>query len=245
MFERIKRMVPALSIAVAASGMILSLLTISVQPAELSQILLPKHPRDLTKVSGVVIMKHSLGTVTILRSDSSGSDFLTNAHVCKGASEKGAMIMLDGRSYEVASIKKSGSFDLCLMHVKEDLKKSIRIASLPPKVGDEIICGGYPLGLPLVLQKGYVSNLWNTSDNFLRPDFVILTSLMVQHGHSGSGVFNENGELVGVIEAFKPANKEDNSIGFGLAVPQQYVKRFLDGESLRLKWVEVPNARAP
>lgn len=244
MFTGIKRLASLIAAGAALVSLVLSLFVVSFPPpAKNPNLLLPKHPRELAAVSAWVLMRTSSGTGTILRSGPSGSDFLTNEHVCDDAPKAGAIILLDGRPYEVTAIKPSRQYDLCLMHVKENIKKDTKVSELPAKVGDEVICGGYPLGLPLVLQKGYVSRAFNIGERD-KPEFVLLTSFIVQPGHSGSAIFNEKGEIVGVIEALKPANPKD-SIGFGLAVPQQYVKRFIEKEAPRLPWVEVPRVKRP
>lgn len=234
----IKRVASLLASVGAFVSLLLALLLTSFGPTD--GIIHPRQMSDLKKVSAIVLMSDSLGTATILRSGPKGSDFLTNAHVCDGALTEGALIVLNGMSYEVASIKPSHKSDLCLMHVNADLEMGIVLAPVPSKTGDEIISGGYPLGLPLVLEKGYVSGVFNISEDLIYPEFVLLTSFLVQPGHSGSGVFNSKGELIGVIVAMK-LSKETDSMGFGLAVPHKQVKRFILQESPMLPWTPVPS----
>ena len=66
----------------------------------------------------------------------------------------------------------------------------IKIADITPEIGDEIYILGHPLGARYNLSKGIVSNLD-------RPFFMGVDAVMT-FGNSGGGVFNSNGELVGI-----------------------------------------------
>ena len=203
----------------------------------------PLNPRDLKEVSAEVLMERSGGSSTILRSSEEGSEFLTNAHVCDGALKSGALIVLDKKVYEVAAIKPSERYDLCLMRINENLGIGVELSSLTPQVGDDIMVGGYPVGLPIIIQKGHISEVLNVSSNPIAPIYAIATSVVVQPGYSGSGVFNSQGQLVAVSQMFRYVTKKD-TMGFGLAVPHQYVRRFINQESEKLPWKNVPRAIA-
>lgn len=196
------------------------------------------NPKDLRKVSAMFMMDTGTGTATVIRSGPKGSDLLTNHHVCEEATKSGAAVLLNYRVYRVRAIKPSAEVDLCLAHVDEDLHTSVEVADHAAEIGDEILSGGYPLHMPLLIQKGYSSRVFNAGPP-MKPMWTLLTSFVVQGGHSGTGVFDHDGKLVGVIMAFKPSDPED-TMGFGLAVPWKETKRFLEVESNKLQWTLVP-----
>lgn len=227
---------------IALVSLSLLLITLPAQfaffPVKQSNVIHVVDPHDLPKVSALLLMEKTSGSSTLVRSGPDGSDFLTNAHVCKGA-KKGGIVILDGKTYEMAAIKPSQHVDLCLVHVKEDLKRGIELADKSPKIGDEIMTGGYPLTLPIVIQKGFTSRILNIGTR-AAPEPAMLTSILVQHGHSGTGVFDKEGKLVGVIQAYRPDKKSD-TIGFGLAVPLRSTRIFMEKESPSMKWIAVPH----
>jgi V8-like Glu-specific endopeptidase len=61
-----------------------------------------------------------------------------------------------------------------------------------PKQGDRIRWWGNPLGEPDVYREGYVAKV---------RDDAIFVDATVCHGDSGSGLFNDAGQLVGVLSA--------------------------------------------
>lgn len=217
----------------------IGMMLMSLNPSLPSNVLHVKDPHDLPKVSALLLMKTSSGSSTVVRSGPDGSDLLTNAHVCVGAKKGGGIVILDGKRYEMVAIKPSQHIDLCLVRVNEDLQRSVELAPKAPRIGDELMAGGYPLTMTLLIQKGFASRNLNTGTR-AKPEPAMLTSILVQPGHSGTGVFNSEGKLVGVLQAFNSGKKKDN-IGFGLAIPLRETRIFLEKEAPRSEWIKVPN----
>lgn len=66
-----------------------------------------------------------------------------------------------------------------------------RMSKTPPKVGDDIFYFGRPVGSPgLLLRKGYISEV--------EPEGLTV-DINLWKGDSGAGVFNEDGQVVGVV----------------------------------------------
>lgn len=212
------------------AGAILSLLSPAANPA----VFYPKTHKDMKKVSVMVVGAKSGGSGVIYRSSDNGSDILTNRHVCEATKKKGGLVILEERRYEVQAIKPSNMHDLCMVHVKENLHINTAISDKAPEFGDRIVVSGYPLLQPLVIVHGHLGDPIQTD-----PPAVMVT-VMVQHGNSGSPVFNSKGEIVAVIFAFSGRSVD---VGYGYAVPHRYVKAFVDRESKRLPWTEVPHVR--
>lgn len=204
------------------------------------EVIRPLDAKDIQKVSAMIVMEQTMGSSTVVHSGPDGTDFLTNDHVCEDAKKSGALVVLDHNTYEATSIKESKRADLCLVHIKEDLRVTTQLAPKAPEMGDPILAGGYPLALSLIVQRGYLSDQINMSENPFKAEIGVLTSVLVQPGASGTGVFNADGELIAVLEAFHPNNKYD-SMGFGIAVPYSAVKNFLEKEQHKLPPTPVPH----
>ena len=61
-----------------------------------------------------------------------------------------------------------------------------------PHVGDRVRWWGQPMGEPFVYREGYIAEV---------TDEVLMIDAPICHGDSGSGVFNDKGERVGIISA--------------------------------------------
>lgn len=203
------------------------------------QVLKPKKGTDFKQVSVQIVTDRISGSGTIIRSSKSGSEFLTNAHVCNQLKESGGSVMIGDDRFEATDIKPWSKHDLCIVRIQEDLHIGVQVAAKAPELGDPIMVAGHPLAMPLVIQSGFASEVFNIAEGSGQ-ELLLLTSVIVQPGSSGSGVFNAEGELIGVIEAFKFGHQR-SEIGFGLAVPQSFVHLFVDQESKSMKWIEVPH----
>lgn len=70
----------------------------------------------------------------------------------------------------------------------------VRLSSLPLQVGDPLVMMGFPSGLPLKIDDGgFVSDPRESTNDFF------MATVDAFGGNSGSGVFNELGEQVGIL----------------------------------------------
>ncbi len=149
-----------------------------------------------------VIGDYGLGSGTIIKSDDNGSLILTNKHVCainkepimlQGVVELMGLpvlttylpfkVVIEGQPpVEGIVVEAAQNVDLCIISVASLRNHStVNFASKQGRVGDKIMTAGYSLGFPLIVSEGF------------------LASLLSYPGSSGSGVFNSDGDLVGVI----------------------------------------------
>jgi S1-C subfamily serine protease len=189
------------------------------------------------------------GSGVILRSSKEGSEILTNRHVCEIAEKGGWVISRQGK-HSVMAIKKSDQHDLCLVQIKEDLHVATEVAEKSPKFGDEAIVSGHPKLYPHTISRGTFSDRMSvdimvdvrdcTKEEINKDPFTCLlmgfpiiktydaqhTSALILPGNSGSAVFNSDGKIAGLV--FASGSRE---LHFGIIVPHQYVKFFVDVEA--------------
>ena len=194
----------------------------------------------------------SVGSGVIYRLDKTNGNayIITNYHVVynNNATSKGGIsddisLYLYGMELNTYKIKASyvgGSLtqDLAVLKVEgsEVLKKSAaRAADLGDSdklaVLDSVIVVGNPEGYGLSATKGVVSveseSLAMTGADAqtelnLR---VIRVDAAVNEGNSGGGLFDENGDLVGIVNAKRTGSEVDN---IGYAIPISYAKNFAE-----------------
>ena len=89
-------------------------------------------------------------------------------------------------------------------------------------VGEDVYAVGNAEGEGISLSQGVVSvpgeyiNIASADDSETLTLYGIRTDAAVNHGNSGGGLFNEMGELVGVVYA---RSDEEDIVGFGYAIP--------------------------
>lgn len=192
------------------------------------------------------------GTGVILSSSDKESQILTNSHVCGVVTHGGYVITDDGIKHPVNSIKRSLTHDLCLVKVLEDLHQATIVAEHAPEIYSDAIVAGHPALYPTVITRGHFSQLTNiqimigvracTEEDLQNPDNAIncmftgevpiikeyraqLVSATIMAGSSGSAVYNDKGELSGLVFAGR------GDIGYGFIVPFEYLLFFLKIES--------------
>lgn len=214
----------------------------------------PKATVKITNLAG-----NSGGSGSIVEASSAGSVVLTNAHVCGVVKSGGLVHTLDGKSHFVVSYKESTKHDLCLIEVADDLKVHARLGDEAPKMYDTAITSGHPQLLPNIITYGHFSekkiiqvmtgwkdctkaDLENPNTAFfcifvgklpiVKTYEAIAVSTLIQPGSSGSAVYGDNGKIEAVI--FAGAGE----IGFGFAVPYEFVSAFLNDEANTLAWAK-------
>jgi tetratricopeptide (TPR) repeat protein len=99
------------------------------------------------------------------------------------------------------------------------------------KVGEKVFAVGAPQGLELSLSEGIVSQLRGG------PPPIIQTTVAISHGSSGGGLFNAQGELVGIMTFYLEGGQSLN-----FALPVEWigeVARNKTRDRPREKWVDI------
>lgn len=187
------------------------------------------------------------GSGVILRSTQGGSEILTNKHVCR-LLEGGGYIKRGEETMLAQAIKKYPDHDLCLVKVQKNLGVTTKVAMFSPVDYSPAYISGHPALLPHVLTTGNFSgeeiitlvvgikectkediqNAWMICAFFGgMPIIQALESQLVTGtilpGSSGSGVFNDKGEIAGLVFAGR-----GKGLGYAFIVPHAYVVDFLN-----------------
>jgi serine protease Do len=113
-------------------------------------------------------------------------------------------------------------FDLALLEIpaQKDLKfQPVYIADDDShREGDTVFAIGSPLGLERSVSEGIVASRNRNMDGIV----YIQTTAQINPGNSGGPLFNEKGQVVGVINM-----KLTFGEGLGFAIPISYLKHFL------------------
>jgi S1-C subfamily serine protease len=135
-------------------------------------------------------------------------DVITNYHVLKA----GVRYTVGRGKQGVPATLKAGDpdKDLCLLTAPGLTAKPARLGQAARlKVGEPVYAVGAPQGLELSLSEGIVSQLRGG------PPPLIQTTVAISGGSSGGGLFNAEGELVGITTFYL---KDSQSLNFALPV---------------------------
>ena len=134
------------------------------------------------------------------------TEVVTNCHVVEEAASLAVRQASDhtgGTTWRMKAsvLAQNDERDLCLLHVEElsdpPAPTTARLGSAKTlSVGEEVYAIGAPRGLELSLSRGIVSQLRGVLGKRRGP--LIQTDAAISSGSSGGGLFNANGELVGI-----------------------------------------------
>lgn len=233
-------------------------------PAPKDSVVLPKTTKEFARTSAMIVPtdKKSGGSGVVLKSDKSGSYVLTNKHVCSVV-QGGGTVKNNGLQVKIKQYKLYKKHDLCIIRVSEDLKVTTVLAQKEAIIYSPAFVSGHPALLPHVLSTGAFSdktevtimvgtkkcNGKETGDDVfpcvffgLKPVLKKfpsqLVTALIQPGSSGSGVFNDRGELSGLVFA------GSQGLGYAYIVPFEFVNDFLANHN-KTKWRAVNPKAAP
>ncbi len=163
---------------------------------------------------------------------SSDGYIVTNEHVIDGLVDEDTIEVkiYNGQTYSAKVIGYDAKTDLAVLKIDaDDLPYASFADSAQLLLGQDVIAIGNPLGLGISCSNGIVSALEKeiTINNVYMT--VIQTNAAVNAGNSGGGLFDINGNLVGIVNAKKSANYTTTSVeGMGYAIPSNTVTRIIE-----------------
>lgn len=148
--------------------------------------------KDGTASGSGVIISHIDNTSTVI---------LTVKHICSEDALSISALDINEEEFAAATVINSNNDDLCLIITKKKIDKpAIKISKKPLSHGDKILNLAAPLGIHapdmVLMFIGFYDGKLKISAEKYKLDVL---SLPGKGGSSGSPVFNENWELVGVI----------------------------------------------
>lgn len=161
-------------------------------------------------------------------SASSGSGFIitsdgyivTNHHVISGAS-KISVTLHNGDTYDATVIGSDSDYDVAVLKVDaKDLTPVTLGDSTNVNVGDTVLAVGNPLGeLTFSMSQGIVSCCDRAINVDGTPFNMIQVDASINPGNSGGPLFNEYGEVVGIVSAKYSSYASQSVEGLGFAIP--------------------------
>jgi serine protease Do len=187
-----------------------------------------------------LVGKYGEAVISIETPSSKGSGFIindrgsaiTNAHVIQGETRVSAILYQNvpggfarRRIDDVEIVAINSFFDLALLKLPlpGDLKPNHVVLGNDDDVnaGDGVFAVGNPFGLERSVSQGIVSN----RSRSLEGQLYLQTDAAINPGNSGGPLFNQRGEVLGVISRGGHASVADN---LGFAIPIAYVKEFIN-----------------
>lgn len=161
-----------------------------------------KDAKDSSQGTGVVVAPNTVAT---------------NCHLFK--SDIGIGIRYRTKAYPAKLKYQNWDSDLCILDVTglsaPPLKSLVSVKQL--RIGQPVYAIGTPFGLELTLTDGLISGFRKLGNEVL-----IQTSASIAPGSSGGGLFNSDGNLIGITSAGIPAYQ-----GFNFAVPVDWISGIL------------------
>ncbi len=171
----------------------------------------------------------SLGSGVIIDNDK--GYIITNNHVIENAEEI-KVILYDKREFDAKIIGTDPLSDLAVIQIEPDnLAKAKFGDSNLLQIGEWVMAIGSPFGLHLnhTVTAGIVSAV-GRSDVISRMNFenFIQHDAAINPGNSGGGLFNLNGELIGINTAIATDGFSKSNAGVGFAIPVNQAKRVVE-----------------
>lgn len=153
---------------------------------------------------------------------------LTNYHVVKGAKK----VQVKGigndftTSYDVDVVSYDADLDLAVLKLKN---QNVAIGDIPYQISPSVAEQGtksFALGFPMTTAMGeeikLTEGIISAKSGFKGTNSQYQFSAAVQPGNSGSPLFDENGNVIGIVDA-----KLQGAEGAGYAVKSPYINTFL------------------
>ena len=151
---------------------------------------------------------------------------ITNNHVISGAT-KVTVTLHNGTEYPATIVSADSQTDVAVLKIEETGLTPITMGdSSSLTVGDLTVAIGNPLGtLSGTVTQGIVSALERTITIDGKQMVLIQTDTAINPGNSGGGLFDDHGDLIGLVVA-KSSGSDIEGLGF--AIPANKVKETAD-----------------
>lgn len=170
---------------------------------------------------------YALGSGVIVSND---GYIVTNNHVIENATAV-SVTLYNSEEFDATLVGTDPRSDLAVLKIDaNDLPFAAIADSSTLVLGQECVVIGNPLGEGISCSNGIISVLEKEITIKDYPMSVIQTNAAVNEGNSGGGLFNMNGDLIGVVNAKSSANGFTSGAsieGMGYAIPANTVKKII------------------
>ncbi|MDD4849782.1 MAG: trypsin-like peptidase domain-containing protein [Gemmiger sp.] len=144
---------------------------------------------------------------------------MTCAHVVSGATSIKVQLEGDETEYQATTVGADTTADIAILKIEATgLTPAVMGDSDTLAVGEAVVAVGNPLGtLGGTVTNGIVSALNRSIEVNNNQMNLIQTSASISPGNSGGGLFNANGELIGIVNA-KSGYSEAEGLGFAIPI---------------------------
>ena len=170
-----------------------------------------------TNFFGQPVKTASAGSGFVLTKD---GFIVTNYHVVKNA-DTVKVTMYNGDEYDAKYVGGDEDYDIAVIKVEAaDLQPVTLGDSDKLNVGDHVLAVGNPLGeLTFSMSGGMVSSVNRAINVSGTPFNMIQTDASINPGNSGGPMFNQYGEVVGIVSAKYSSTGNESVEGLGFAIP--------------------------
>ena len=170
-----------------------------------------------TNFFGQPVKTASAGSGFVLTKD---GFIVTNYHVVKNA-DTVKVTMYNGDEYDAKYVGGDEDYDIAVIKVEAaDLQAVTLGDSDKLNVGDHVLAVGNPLGeLTFSMSGGMVSSVNRAINVSGTPFNMIQTDASINPGNSGGPMFNQYGEVVGIVSAKYSSTGNEAVEGLGFAIP--------------------------
>jgi len=146
---------------------------------------------------------------------------LTASHVVHIA-DNIEVTTIDGQSYAAKVIASQPHADLAIIKIIDPPKQLISATignSDDIEIGEEVVIIGAPYGLSQTLTAGHFSGrrISDSNNNLLDLEF-LQTDAPINRGNSGGPMFNDRGELIGIVSHIRSSSGGDEGLGFAASI---------------------------
>ena len=181
-----------------------------------------------TNVWGYTVKNAVSGSGFVISSNATTSYILTNYHVIDGVSDI-TVFFADGKSYDATLVGGEADNDIAVLKIDVGNLQTVVLGDSDTlNVGENVYAIGNPLGeLTFTFTGGYVSakdRSVTMSDGTVMN--MLQTDTAINSGNSGGPLFNEYGQVVGIVSAklSSSSSSEASVEGLGFAIPINDVK---------------------
>lgn len=151
---------------------------------------------------------------------------ITNNHVVQNSDEITVKTQ-DGTEYSAELIGTDVKTDLAVIKIEASGLEYAKLAdSDKVEIGDDAIVIGNPLGEGISVSNGIISAKDRQVTVRKQTMYLLQTNAAVNEGNSGGGLFDINGDLIGIVNAKSASNILTGSVeGLGYAIPSNTVQK--------------------